>query len=356
MLIPLILSSGGFTRWVQAKISSSTGGKASIGDLSVGWLSGVQVANFRFRAPNGWAEVDIGRITTRPSYRQLLGGTLAVDRAMLDRPHITVDLRERPPSARTGPSADMNDLMRIRDLVVRDGSVQLTSATGQTVKIASPSSDLSVRPPGRRSRFQIDVAVAEAQGPAEVRASGQITPSQKTGWSLRGTTGDVTVEVNALNLDSVAPLLDMAGIQVEARGQLSGSITGALQDGQVESVRANIRGQNIDITGPALNGDRLQTARLDLQASLARATDVIDVNRLDVQTDWATVSAAGEFPRNIGSLAQLEGQCDMAAVGQVASDFLTGAISRPELNLQRLFQSQLEEQILKGLGDLFKKK
>jgi len=305
LLIPVVLSSSGFTRWVQAKISHSTGGQANIGDLSVGWLGGVQIADFSFRAPNGWAEVDINRITAQPSYSSLLGGTLSVDRAEIDQPHIAVDLRERPPATKAGPSMDMTDLSRIGDLVVRDGAVQLTSTTGQTMRIADIDSQVSMRPPGRTSRFNISMAVAQAQGPAEVRASGQVTPNQKTGWSLRGTTGDVTVEVNALNLDSIAPLLDIAGIEVEAKGQLTGNITSALQDGQIENIKATIRGQDIDITGPVLKGDRLQTAQLNIRADLAQAQDVIDVNQLSVQTDWASVSAAGAFPKNARTLAQL---------------------------------------------------
>jgi hypothetical protein len=35
---------------------------------------------------------------------------------------------------------------------------------------------------------------------------------------------------------------------------------------------------------------------------------------------------------------------------------LTGTIDKPQLNLQKLVQSQLQGQILKGLGDLFKKR
>jgi hypothetical protein len=304
LLIPVFLSSSGFTRWVQAKISSSTGGQTKIGNLSVGWLSGVRVANFSFRGPNGWAAVDIDRITAQPSYSRLLGGTLAVDHAEIDQPHITVDLRGKPPSTSSSPT-DMNDLSRIRNLVVRNGTVQLTGTTGQTVKIADLNSDVSVRPPGSTSRFKVDMAVAQAQGPAKVQASGQVTPSAKTGWSLRGTTGDVTVEVNALNLDSIAPLLDMAGVQVQAKGQLTGNVTSAIRNGQIENVNANIHGQNIDVTGPALKGDRLQTARLEVRADLAQAGETIDVTQLNVQTDWANISAAGKFPKTATSLAKL---------------------------------------------------
>ena len=35
---------------------------------------------------------------------------------------------------------------------------------------------------------------------------------------------------------------------------------------------------------------------------------------------------------------------------------LTGTISKPQLNLQNLVQSQLQEQIIKGLEDLLKKR
>lgn len=185
VLIPAILSSGQFTRWIQAKISDSTGGQANIGGLSVGWFRGVRVDNFRFRGPNGWASVDIDHITAQPSYSRLLSGSVAVDRAEIDQPHITVDLRERPPSApsakTSSSSTEMPDLSRIGDLVVRNGTVQLTSTAGQTVKIADLNSQLSMRPPGHESRFNVDMTVAQDESPAEVRASGQATPNPQTG-------------------------------------------------------------------------------------------------------------------------------------------------------------------------------
>jgi hypothetical protein len=308
-LIPAILSSGQFTRWVQAKINASTGGQANIGDLSVGWFRGVRVDNFRFRGPNGWASVDVDRITTQPSYGRLLSGSLALQRTEIDQPHITVDLREQPPStasAKTSSSpAEMPDLSRIGDLVVRDGTVQLTSTTGQTVKVADLNSELNVRPPGRESRFSVDMTVAQDKSPAEVRASGRATPSPKTGWSLRGTSGQFTVEVNDLNMASVAPLLDLAGIKVQAKGQLTAHITSDLQNGQIENLDATIQGRNIDVTGPALKGDHPQTSRLDVQVNVPKIADTIDVKQLHVQTDWANVSAAGEFPKTVRSLAQL---------------------------------------------------
>jgi len=305
ILVPVVLSSRGFTQWVQAKIDRSTGGQANIGDLSVGWFSGVQVADFSFRGPNGWAEVDIDRITTQPSYSSLLSGTLALDRTVINQPRVALDLRERPPSTAKQPSISMNQLERLHDVVVHDGTVQLTDTTGKTAQIANLNSELNIRPPGHTSSFSAEMVVAAAQGPGRIETVGKATPSKKTGWSLKGTTGDVTVEVNDLSLESVAPFLELAGLQVQARGQVSGNVIAAVQDGQLENVNASIIGRDIDIAGPALQGDRLQTAQLDVRANLTQAAGAVDVDQLNVRTDWASLSATGTIPKTPASLTQL---------------------------------------------------
>jgi hypothetical protein len=305
LLVPMILSSPGFTHWVQAKISSSTGGRADIRDLSVGWFRGVRIAGFSYRGENGWTEVDVDRITTTPRYASLLSGTLALGHTVLEQPRVAIDLRERPPSAEKKP-VDMNELERLRDVVIRDGRVRLTDTAGQTVQLADLNSTLSIRPPGQTSRIKAAaVVLAAQQRPGQLTVVGQATPNKKTGWSLKGTTGDLTVDVNNLNLASVAPFLDLAGLQVQARGQVSGHLTSAIQEGQIENVNGTITGQDLDITGETLQGDRLRTAQLNATVNLAQAGEVIDVNQLDVRTDWATVSLTGTLPKTPGSLSQL---------------------------------------------------
>ncbi len=305
LLVPVVLSSRGFTRWLQAKISHSTGSQARIQDLSVGWFRGVQIAGFSLRGPNGWMEVDIDRITTTPRYAGLLTGSLALGRTVIDEPRVAVDLRERPPSTKS-TTVDMNELNRIREVVIRDGRVRLTDTRGQTAQLANLNSDLLIRPPGQTSKFNAGMIVLAAdQPPGRLTVVGQATPSKKTGWSLKGTSGQVTVDVNNLNLSSVTPFLDLAGVQVRALGEVSGTITSAIQDGQIENIQAAITGQNLDITGPALKGDQLRTAQLNVRARLTQAGPVIDVNQLDVRTDWAAVSLTGRIPKTPESLSKL---------------------------------------------------
>ncbi|MCU0916553.1 MAG: hypothetical protein MUC88_18615, partial [Planctomycetes bacterium] len=306
LLVPVVLSSRGFTRWIQARISESTGGQADIRDLSVGWFRGVQVAGFSLRGPNGWTQVDVDRITTGPDYGSLLSGNLALGRTIIDQPRVAIDLRERPPSEQKAPM-DMSNLGRIGEVIVRDGRVQLTDTTGQTTQIGSLDSQMNLQPPGRTSTLRADLVVLAAaqQAPGRVTVVGEATPSRKTGWSLRGTTGAVTVEVNDLNLASVAPFLDLAGVQVQAQGRVSGNITSAIDDGQIRNLDATITGQDIEIAGDALQRDQLQTAQLNIQARLKQSGDTIDVSQLSMRTDWATVSATGTVPKTPGSLSGL---------------------------------------------------
>jgi hypothetical protein len=306
LLIPVVLSSKGFTRWVQAKISSSAGGQASIRDLSVGWFRGVQIAGFSYRGENGWTAVDIDRITATPDYASLLTGTLALGRTVIDQPRLAIDLREQPPSSNKSTTVNMGGLERIGEVIVHDGSVRLTDTAGRMVQLASLNSDLSLRPPGRTSSINAGMVVlAASQKPGQVTVAGKVAPGKKTGWSLKGTTGDVTVEVNDLNLDSVAPFLELAGLQVQAKGQVSANITSALQDGQVQDLNATITGHDLDIMGKALQGDRLRTSQLNVKAKLAQSGEIINISQLDARTDWATVSLTGTVPKTPGSLSQL---------------------------------------------------
>ena len=306
LLVPVILSSGGFTRWLQGQISQSTGGEADIGDLSVGWLHGVRVADFQFRAQNGWANIDIDRITAHPKFSSLLSGNLALDRTVIDQPQVRIDLRDRPAPETDEPArVDMEQIQRLNNLFVRDGTVHLTDTAGQTVQISDLNSDVSVRKPGRASRLKLDMVVAQANRPAQVRVDGQVTPDKQQGWSLKGTSGDLVVEVNDLDLDSVAPLLSMAGIQVQAQGQVSADLQSEIEDGRIENVNATVRGQRLHLTGEALKGNRLATSQLNVRANLTQSDEVLSFDELEVQTDWASISATGRVPKTPQSLEKL---------------------------------------------------
>ncbi len=318
VLAPVYLSSESFKRMIQSRISESTGGTADIGNLSVGWRKGVQVSNFSFTGENGWADVRVDEIDAQPRLASLLGGDFALGRTVIDRPAVDIDLRKRPtPSSQSSPPS-ATALAMLNDIVVNDASVNITDTSGKTVRIGQLNSRLSLRLPGQPSRIQAAMQVGEGQEAATVRAEGTVTPARdKDGWSLEGTSGDVVVEVNDLNLDSLAPILALAGLQIQAQGQLSADVTTAVQDGKLETLSGTITGRNVDIAGEILKGDRLQTSQLTVEAQLTRQGQTIRIDELDAQTDWVNVTASGTLPLSPGSLAEmLRSESDYALQGQ----------------------------------------
>ncbi len=312
-LAPVYLSSDSFKRMIQAKISHATGGTADIGNLSVGWWKGVQVSNFSFRDENGWAAVNINTLDTQPHLASLLGGTFSLGRTVIDNPKVDIDLRKRPApkpsqagSTGTSGSSPAAALAVLSDMQINDGTIHVTDTAGQTVRIAKLNSTLKVGLPGQTSSIRADMVVGKAGDAATVRASGTVTPAKAPkGWSLKGTSGDMVVEVNDLKLDSLAPIFELAGIQLEAQGQVSANITTTVQDGKLEDLKGTVTGRNVDITGDLLKGDRLRTSRLNVDAQLARQGQTIKVEQLNAHTDWANVVAAGTVPTTASSLTEL---------------------------------------------------
>lgn len=316
MLTPVYLSSDSFKRMIQAQVGRSTGGELNIGDLSVGWLKGVQVADLSFREQTGWASVNIGAISTQPHLGALLGRTVALGRIVVDRPHVEIDLRKRPPAAEQpdrGP-VQPTSWAFVADTTINNGRVSLTGQQGRTVRIENIDSTLNVRPPGQTSSLQADMVVADANQNARIHAAGSVTP---TAWTLKGTSGDIVIEVNDLNLDSLAPIFELAGVDLQTQGRLTADIQGDMQDGQVQSVTANVRGQDLNISGAALKGDRLQTSQLNVNARLIQQDQTIRIEQLDARADWATLAASGTVPTTAASLSDLlQADADYRLQGQ----------------------------------------
>ena len=332
VITPVFVSSQGFTKMVLSRINRSTGGTATIGDLSVGWLKGLRISEFSFRDRAGWTFVNVRQIAAQPRLASLLGGNLTLGQTVIDRPEVEIDLRNRPgppakpAAAPTEAQGTVAAFALTTDLVVSDGKVRLTDTDGKTVEITDIDSTARLRPPNQRSSIEVDMVVADAGQPGRIRATGTLAPAkEKKGWSLKSTTGQFTVEVNDLNVESLGSVLALAGVDVRGKGALSGNVASTIVDGQLQDVSARIRAADIDVTGDALKGDRLQTSRLNVEAELKHEGETFQIDKLTAETDWASVQATGVVPKSVKSLTDLlqsdsayglKGQfdCDVAAL------------------------------------------
>ena len=334
LLVPVFVSSEKGRRLILAKINGAIAGKADFADLSMGWLKGIKVANLSFNDAAGEISVKVEQVSTKPAYGSILTGKLSLGRTVIDKPRIEVNLRdrERTVTRRTGEQTPVSGAtapvvlpIKTIDLVLNDGIVKVTDPKSGTVELSQINSRVNLQPPPGQSDFDLSMVVARADKVSQIKAAGHVTTKPKDGWSLKGTSGDLKIEVKDLDLESLGPIFALVGVEVEAKGVVNGTAKGQIKDGRFENLTAGIKATNLDVTAAQLKGDRLQTSALDVTAKLSQGEETITVDALTVESDWATVTATGTVPtgfKSAGDFLEVDSgydlkgdfNCDLAAV------------------------------------------
>jgi hypothetical protein len=334
LLIPALVSSGKGRQIILAKINSSIAGETDFVNLSMGWLKGIKVSDFSFNDNAGQISVHVKEIATKPRYSSLLTGNLSLGQTLIDKPNVQINLKDLTaqksgsPSPKPQSGKTMQPIVlpvKRMELILNDGNIKVTDPKSGTVELARINSKLNLQPPGQQTNLDLSMIVAHAGKTSEIQVAGNITPKQKTGWSLKGATGDLTVEVNDLDIESLGPFLALAGVEVQAKGLVRGQIKSQIKDGLIENLNADVKAKDLDITGTALKGDRLQTGDLEINTTLSQDKEAIDIQSLQVKCDWASASASGIVPVTFKSLDDLlsaksnytlkgKFNCDLAAI------------------------------------------
>ena len=334
LLVPAIVSSGKGRQLILAKINGSIAGKTNFVALSMGWLKGIKVSDFSFNDNAGQISVQVKEIATKPHYGSILTGNLSFGQTLIDTPNVQINLKDlqeqkaKSPSPKRPAGEGMKPIVlpvKRMELVLNDGNVKVTDPKSGTVELSRINSKLNLQPLGQQTDFDLTMAVAQAGKASEIQVAGTITPKQQTGWSLKGTSGNLTVDVKDLDLESLGPILALAGVDIQAEGLVGVHATGQIKDGQIEDLNTGIKAKNLQITGAELKGDRLQTGDLDISVKLNQRNEAINIDNLQVKSDWASVTASGVVPTTFKSLGDLLGadsnynlkgtfNCNLAAV------------------------------------------
>jgi len=331
LLVPAVISSGKGRQIILAKINGSIDGKTNFADLSMGWLKGIKVVDFSFKDNAGQISIQVREIATKPHYGSILTGNLSFGQTLIDTPNVEINLKEKKPESpgRTVPveTATHSIVMPLKrmELILNDGNVKVTDPKSGTVELSRINSKINLKPPGQQSNLDLTMAVAQAGKNSQIQVAGTITPKQQTGWSLKGTSGNLTVDVNNLDLESLGPIFALAGVDMQAEGIVGGRAKGEIKDGRVGDLNAGIKAKNLLITGAVLKGDRLQTGDLDINVKLNQQKEAINIDNMQLKSDWASVTASGVVPTTFKSLGDLLGadsnyslkgtfNCNLAAV------------------------------------------
>ena len=308
-VVPAFVSSEKGRKIILAKINRSVDGRADFADLSMSWWKGVKVKDFSFADSAEGILVNIRQIATKPHYGSILMGDLSFGRTEVLEPEVEIDLgkwpakepKETPVSKRVEP---VTLPIKKIDVKVADGALKVTDAKAKTVELSQISSEVSLRPPGKKTTFNVTMAAAGEGKASQIRAEGKVTPKKKTGWSFKGTSGDFIVEVDDLDLDSLGPLLALGGIDVNATGKVSANLKSEVKDGQIEDLSGTIKGKNVSISGDELKGDRFESKTLDVGVELRSEKEVISVDKLEVHGDWIDAEVSGVIPKTFESLSE----------------------------------------------------
>jgi len=311
LVVPALISSEKGRQMILARINKSVDGQTDFSDLSMGWFKGIRIADLSFNDHAGEISVKVKRIATEPHYGSLLAGNLSFGQTTIDEPRIRINLKDRP-SAETTPGAESKSVPKetagialVTDIVVNDGNVKVTGTNAKTVELAQINTNVNLRPPGKQSSFDLNMIVAANNKESKVQADGRITPvktKSKSGWTLEGADGDLTIEVDELDLESLESFFALAGVDIQAKGNVSVNLKSQLTNGQIENVTGIVKGTNLDITAAALKGDHLKSNVLDADVNLARKGQMMNINKLNVKTDWANLQATGSLPTTIESM------------------------------------------------------
>ena len=324
-LVPAFVSSEKGRKIILAKINDSIDGKANFGSFSLSWWKGVKVTDFSFNDSSGSTLVEVRQIATKPHYGSILMGGLSFGETIIFEPKVEINLKGHQAEPSTGKTSQATALpIKKIDLIVNDGNLKVTSRQAETVELTRINSRVNLRPPGQQTNFDIDMAVVDKSKESKIRTVGQITPHRRTGWSLKGASGNVTVEVNDLDIASLGPIFALGGVEIQAKGEVWANIKGEVKDGQFVNLRAKLEGKDLDVTVPQLKGDRLKSSTLGVAIELASSEELINIDNFEIQADWLTVRASGVVPKTFKSLAQfiksdskydLKGsfECDVAA-------------------------------------------
>ena len=308
--VPAFISSKGGNRFISGRINDSIDGRIDFAGLSMGWFKGVSIAGLSFNDNADKISVQVRQITTQPHYGSILTGNLSFGQTTIDQPKVSVNLNNQPESGRQEPvgvskpiPAEAGYLALVMDVVVNDGNFKLTDSKAKTVELSQINSRMSLRPPGRQSDFDINLAVVNSKAEkSQIHAEGKITPDKAIrGWSLKGTTGDVIVEVNDLDLESLGSILELAKVDVQAKGLVSADLNAVIKDGNFENLTGAIKAKNLDVTGPVLKNDNLKTNILNVAVKLKSQQQLINIEQFQFDSDWLVAQISGIVPTTFSS-------------------------------------------------------
>ncbi|TFG49809.1 MAG: hypothetical protein E4H40_02355 [Candidatus Brocadiia bacterium] len=324
LLIPVYISSDTGRRTILNRINGAITGKASIGDISMGWWKGVFIRDFHIDdAFDGTSySFDAAGISAKPYYGSILSGTLSLGKAIIDRPKVIINIKQQPSQQHQkqtqGVASEKNAQMALGmiDMKVNQGNAVINlesqDKSVKTLHLKDIQTTLALEPPGKTSTFDVSMAVGDTKMTSTVAVKGSLKPSSEKSWTLKGTSGDFSVKIDDLDIGSLSPLLALAGQDIQPQGKLNADIEVNIDDGSFRKLKADavlsdlkqmVSGKEVGI-GQAVK----------IAADMSSEDKVLKINKLNIESSFCRLNCTGQADKiNYDLTADLKQTQDFAA-------------------------------------------
>jgi len=354
--LPSLLSPRAGTSFLFNQLNRSMNGKLTAENLSLGWFTGVRLQNLLWQDASGDTQVRIASLKARPRWLALLAGRIALTDAVVEGPFLQM---KRPVASSTAPRKTEHPQKSSASSVYRIGPVELEIRQGQAVleqarpdglppmqlHVRNLASTVVLNKAGEESAVSVSMDIGDGKQQGTLQAKGrELAFSSVTG--LAGLSGQFEAEIHSLSLGSLAPLLALAGKEVQMTGTLNGTASAKIMSGQIQNLQLSAdltgfeqvyEGRTIRLEQPVKARARLSTQgsdwlieQLDIESSFCRLSGKGGLNALEytltadlaqVQTftaplaDWKGYQAAGFLSANGRILRQEKA---LQAAGQLS--------------------------------------
>ncbi|MHC4271639.1 MAG: hypothetical protein ACYST2_04930, partial [Planctomycetota bacterium] len=330
VLLPTIISSEMISKTLLAKINDLAPGKLDFTDLSMGWFKGISISDLNYQDDLESIKVNVKYFAAKPHLGSIISGKISLGDTVIDEPVISIDLKEisQPdiPSQKQQPTTAPQSQPMVGfpvhqiDLNINNGRFTVTDPKGNSAQLTQINTNLNLRPPGQQTNLDFSTNLLSRDQESKISAQVQVTPDKKTGWSLEGTTGDLSIEIQDLDLASLEPFIAMAGLELQTAGILAVNFKSKIDQGLPQTINGTIKGADLELTGTVLKGDKISTSELNVDIQLLRENQLMNIQNFIIDTDWANLRAAGFIPTTVDSMSSLlnqDSQYNLKGSGQI---------------------------------------
>ncbi len=299
--LPSLLSTQRGQRWLQRTLASHVPGDMDFQKLTLSWRRGLTVEGFHWQDANDASRIVIARLSTHPRFLPFFKGEISLGTLVMEQPQVYLDgsmvSRRAPPSGSEdgegsgAPAPSGSSRWRLRDmrLIIKDGRFRVEEgAAGTTWEDIHLDLQVPRTGPGR-------LHFAATVGDPGQTGSVTLTADAARPFEGARLTGNLRLELESLDLQSLQPLLSLMGRTEVLHGDVDGTLSARMHGGTLTQGTVQLQGRTLQVAGPALKMDTLTSATAALSARLTEQGDQL-LAQVEFQSDGMDIRIDGACP------------------------------------------------------------